>query len=81
MSGREMITPIQFAQATGFNPEDDDMERVNCDRVGTKGHISCGWCDKHAKPRFLCHCIDLSRVTDADMRPVTIHRDYEGTSK
>ena len=52
-----MITKKQFKKATGYEPKDDDMERVNCVRIGDVGHISCGWCNNHKKPRFVCGCI------------------------
>lgn len=39
-----MITVKAFAEATGNEPENDDLERVNCDRPGAPGHLFCGWC-------------------------------------
>lgn len=38
-----MITYEQFEKATGFPPENDDLERVNCPEAGKLGHWSCGW--------------------------------------
>ena len=35
----------------------DDLERVNCNRVGEIGHQFCGVCRKHKQPRFMCGCI------------------------
>lgn len=46
----------EFEQATGRKPEQDDLERVNCDKVGQLGHICCGWCPKHNGPNFECGC-------------------------
>ena len=48
------ITTEYFEQLTGRSPEDDDLERVNCDRAGEILHYSCGWCDHCNKPVFEC---------------------------
>ena len=48
-----MITSEQFKQATGREPEYDDMERVNCADAGQIGHYACGWC-RHDRPYFTC---------------------------
>lgn len=37
------ISVKQFTQATGRDPVDDDIDRVNCSFRGV-GHDSCGWC-------------------------------------
>lgn len=47
-----MITAEQFAAATGRQPENDDLERVNCPKVGQLGHFSCGWNHQMNKPVF-----------------------------
>ena len=47
------MTADQFEAATSYTPEQDDLERVNCDHVGEPGHRDCGLCD-HGQPRFLC---------------------------
>jgi hypothetical protein len=49
-----MITAEDFFDATGRDPEQDDLERCNCNKAGTVGHRQCGWCPKHDKPRFEC---------------------------
>lgn len=46
-------TIYEFIEATGREPVDDDMERVNCVDAGQPGHYACGWC-KHDLPRFCC---------------------------
>ena len=56
-SQNETITEEQFFKAVGHMPENDDLERCNCDQVGKTGHWSCGWCKEHNKPVFVCGCI------------------------
>lgn len=48
------MTPEQFQVATGRVPERDELERVNCDKVGEKGHRLCGWCIPCNRPRYDC---------------------------
>ena len=55
------ITPEQFKKRFGFDPIDDDIERVVCQSVGQHGHYSCGVCLKHKKPRYVCGCLRKSR--------------------
>jgi hypothetical protein len=52
-----MITEAEFKQRFKRDPVHDDLERVNCDRVGEPGHWQCGICDNHSRPRFECSCI------------------------
>jgi hypothetical protein len=43
----------------GQEPEDDDLERANCPKGGTLGHFSCGVCEEHGLPYFICNaCLD-----------------------
>lgn len=37
------ITHEQFIKATGREPDNDDLERCNCENAGMAGHYSCGW--------------------------------------
>ena len=46
----------EFEKATGRKPDQDDLERVNCNQAGEIGHISCGWCHKCDGPCFQCLC-------------------------
>lgn len=46
----------EFKQLTGREPVDDDLERVNCNKAGMRGHRSCGWCFWCEKPKFECVC-------------------------
>lgn len=55
------ITKKRFKEATGVNPRQDDMSRVNCEAAGAIGHMSCGWCAGCDRPKFMCHC-DLRRM-------------------
>ena len=52
-----MITEKEFKEMVGFAPENDDLDRANCDKAGEIGHMFCGICDKHKKPRFICGCL------------------------
>lgn len=47
-----MITREQFIAATGREPQDDDLERVNCEHAGKLGHWCCGWNQELNKPQF-----------------------------
>ena len=57
-----MITEAEFKAATGNDPEDDDMDRVNCNVAGDVGHTSCGWCDIHNKPMFQDYQCTMKRL-------------------
>lgn len=57
----EKITRAKFIERTGKQPIHDDMERVNCPDAGKPGHLSCGWCDEHNLPQFVC-CCSLKKV-------------------
>jgi hypothetical protein len=46
----------EFKDKTGYTPNNDDLNRVNCPYAGEVGHKNCGWCDKCNKPMFNCHC-------------------------
>lgn len=54
MKVKEPMTSREFNRITGYAPELDDMERVNCQDAGTTGHQQCGVCE-HGYPKFL-HC-------------------------
>lgn len=40
------ITAEEFFQIFGYKPENDDLDRVNCEKAGKVGHYCCGWCPK-----------------------------------
>lgn len=48
------MTEQEFEKIVGRPPEDDDMDRVNCDRAGKPGHHQCGVCE-HGRPKFTCN--------------------------
>ena len=37
------MTAEDFFMATGREPENDDLERVNCPDAGKPAHTQCGW--------------------------------------
>ena len=58
-----MLTAEDFKKMTGREPENDDLERVNCSRAGNRGHIGCGVC-RHNKPAFECGICFLERLRE-----------------
>ena len=46
------LTEAEFEKHTGRKPENDDMERVNCQVCGTPGHNFCGWNHRVNKPYY-----------------------------
>jgi len=51
-SDMDEITAEMFQEFTGRKPENDDLERCNCDKVGQPGHMQCGWNKVLNLPRF-----------------------------
>ena len=47
------ITEEYFKEAVGSAPEQDDLDRCNCERAGKVGHFDCGWNTAHNKPNFM----------------------------
>ncbi len=48
-----MITAESFTKHVGFPPENDDLERCNCEKAGELGHFSCGWDHSKNLPRYM----------------------------
>lgn len=48
-----LIDAKEFKNATGLDPEKDDLERSNCERGGQEGHYGCGWNKTLNKPVFM----------------------------
>lgn len=48
------ITSEHFRKATGRDPINDQLERVNCEKAGKFGHSMCGWCQQHDVPITWC---------------------------
>lgn len=51
---KTIITSEMFKHYTKRDPEQDDLERVNCKQVGQPGHYCCGWCHHCKCPVFEC---------------------------
>jgi len=52
----EFIIPItahEFIAAVGREPEQDDLDRCNCNSIGDVGHTSCGWNEDKNLPNWL----------------------------
>lgn len=47
------INREKFIEATGYEPEQDDLERCNCLQAGEIGHSCCGWNEVADKPQFV----------------------------
>lgn len=53
-------TEKDFLDNTGYEPEQDDLDRANCEKAGQLGHSNCGIC-VHKKPVFMCpECFPIS---------------------
>ena len=48
-----MIDATRFKEATGHEPENDDLDRANCPDAGKLGHQDCGWNHTHNLPNFM----------------------------
>lgn len=48
------VTKEIFIDRVGREPENDDLERCNCNQAGKIGHMLCGWCPACDLPRFVC---------------------------
>lgn len=46
------ISEAMFIACTGSEPQDDDLERCNCQKAGEFGHYFCGWNWEASRPRF-----------------------------
>ena len=47
------ITKERFKAATGLDPQDDDLERCNCELAGEPSHLQCGWNRQQNLPVFM----------------------------
>lgn len=51
---KDLITEEGFTKLTGRAPENDDLDRINCEEVGKPGHYACGVCPTCGKPAWDC---------------------------
>ena len=47
------ITAEEFEIAVGRPPENDDLDRCNCDELTEVGHQSCGWDMETQQPTYM----------------------------
>jgi hypothetical protein len=57
-----MITREKFIAATGREPEDDDLERCNCEQAGQLMHLCCGWNDEFNCPQYEVGPLPIKRT-------------------
>lgn len=50
-----IITAQKFAKSMGCEPQDDDLERCNCQLAGRCGHYACGWDARLDRAKFACN--------------------------
>lgn len=75
------VTAEQFEQLFGRAPQQDDLERVNCQHVGEAGHYACGRCERHGgRPRFECLCGVNGQNTMRDQQEVADALESEGAA-
>ena len=67
---------LEFLERFGYIPEHDDLDRVNCNKVGEIGHWACGICPNHNKPRFECGCLVTLKLV-AEGKDATFPVDYD----
>jgi hypothetical protein len=80
-----MISAEQYEAAVGHAPEQDDLDRSNCDKAGQIGHSQCGWDHKRNLPEFIAvahrlkETLDFSRgksrMTETDAIPFSERYD------
>jgi hypothetical protein len=52
--GLSVVDEVAYEVLTGFAPENDDLERANCENAGETGHLACGLCSTCGKPTWTC---------------------------
>lgn len=74
-----MITRQQFIAATGYEPEHDDLDRVNCMEAGTIGHLCCGWNAEKSRPQFEVGAVKWNgRFPRNSVSPIPSNTEDEG---
>lgn len=51
---KRVMTAEEYERLMGEAPENDDLERVNCEKAGQLGHWMCGTCKRCGRPVFAC---------------------------
>lgn len=74
------VTREMFIQATGREPERDDLDRCNCPDAGKTCHDQCGWSVKHNKPNFMVPYNDVL-MERAQTKTERIQWDVKQTDK
>jgi len=72
----------QFKEKFGFEPDQDELDRVNCRFSTHPGHHDCGVCGTCNNPRFMCDCPKKAaecRLSAPHLMVPTVHSN--GTSK
>ncbi|MFA4971168.1 MAG: hypothetical protein WC683_01050 [bacterium] len=70
-------TQEEFKSMVGRDPLGDDLERLNCPDAGLRGHLQCGYCPIHQKPRWTCGCIAPLGMNTAEIPAVVVVSDPE----
>jgi hypothetical protein len=73
-----MITAGQFKEATGREPEQDDLDRCNCPLAGKIGHWFCGWDSEANLPVFMATEFKEHAAKNRCNTTVTNEREYAG---
>ena len=68
-----MITAEHFERVTGHAPEQDDLERSNCEHAGQIGHYMCGWDTKRDMPNFIPG-LSIQEIRDVERAAAQFHR-------
>lgn len=71
------FTANDFAAIVGRNPASEELENLNCELQGFPGHLSCGLCPYHERPRSVCGC--LSPISKEGRLPNVRIRRYKWT--
>lgn len=66
------MTPAEFRDRFGHEPTLDDLHRVDCDLAGDVGHMHCGICSDHDKPRFMCGCLLLPYLSQLNAEVIEV---------
>lgn len=52
--GLPVVDEVRYEVLTGYAPENDDLERANCQEAGQTGHLACGLCTTCGQPAWTC---------------------------